>query len=193
MKFNSDIDIDFGDRTKILSLIKHVPATIIRNSEVTKHNTGIFVTEIPVDPFTGLASIDYEAAESRGYVKLDFLNVHLYSLVKNEQHLEQLLVTEPPWHRLYNRSFCEQLIHLGNHYDALIRMPELVDDINKLAMFLAVIRPAKRHLIGKSWNEVAKTVWEKNATGEYQFKRSHSLAYANLVVVSMNLLNDSTH
>jgi hypothetical protein len=55
-------------------------------------------------------------------------------------------------------------------------------------MFLAVIRPAKRHLIGQIWAEVAKSIWQKSED-EYYFKRAHGIAYAHLVVVHMNLLN----
>jgi len=67
-------------------------------------------------------------------------------------------------------------------------MPEAVTTIARMAMFLAVIRPAKRHLIGLPWAEVAKTVWEKPADGDYYFKKSHAVAYAHLVVVNMNLI-----
>jgi DNA polymerase III alpha subunit len=69
-------------------------------------------------------------------------------------------------------------------------MPEPVNSIPRLSMFLALIRPAKKHLIGESWSEVAKTIWDKNTDG-YVFKKSHSLAYAHLVVVHMNLLEES--
>jgi heme oxygenase len=86
IKFNSDIDIDFADRTEILNLIDHVPASILTNGNFRKHASGIYATDIPVDPFTGQASLDYNLAEDRGYVKLDFLNVNLYKQVKNEQH-----------------------------------------------------------------------------------------------------------
>lgn len=193
MKFTSDVDIDFADRTQILSRIKHIPASIIKDDKLSKHNTGVYVTNIPMDPFTGQASLDYQAAELRGYLKLDFLNVNLYTQVQNEQHLLELMNTEPPWHRLYSKSFCEQLIHIGNHYDSLIKMPEPVNDIVKLSMFLAVIRPAKRHLLGKSWNDVSATIWDKPEDGSYAFKRSHAIAYAHLVVVNMNLLNNPTN
>lgn len=191
MKFTSDVDIDFADRTEILSKIRHIPASIIKDDKLTKHNTGIYVTEIPVDPFTAQASLDYETAESRGYIKLDFLNVNLYTRIRDENHLIQLMNTDPLWNKLYDRSFCEQLIHVGNHYDSLVRMPEQIDEIGKLAMFLAIIRPAKRHLIGKSWDEVARTIWDK--TEGYSFKRSHAIAYAHLVAVNMNLLNNSSN
>jgi hypothetical protein len=56
-------------------------------------------------------------------------------------------------------------------------------------MFLAIIRPGKKHLIGKPWKEVAKTVWDKGTDG-YVFKKSHSLAYAHLVAVHMNLITE---
>jgi hypothetical protein len=71
-------------------------------------------------------------------------------------------------------------------------MPEAVNTIARLAMFLAVIRPAKRHLIGLQWNEVAKTVWEKTDES-YSFKMSHSISYSHLVAVHMNLINEEVN
>lgn len=189
MKFTSDVDIDFADRQKILSLIQHVPATIVDGENRSSHNTGVYATEIPTDPFTGRSALDYREAEQRGYIKLDFLNVGLYNQVQSEAHLLELMHRDPPWHRLYEPEFCAQLIHMGNHYDTLIKMPEAVNSIPRLAMFLAVIRPAKRHLVGRTWAEVARTVWEKPVDGSYYFKKSHSISYAHLVVINMNLLD----
>lgn len=186
--FKSDIDIDFGDRTSVLQLIKYAPASIMKNNVLTRHSTGIYVTEIPQDPFTGIASLDYKIAEERGYIKLDFLNVHLYSLIESEQHLIELMSKDPPWDKLYEKEFCEKLIHIGNHYDSLIKMPEKVDNIEKMAMFLALIRPSKRHLIGKTWEEVSRTIWEKSSDGSYGYKKSHGIAYAHLVCLHMVLL-----
>jgi hypothetical protein len=185
MKFNSDIDIDFGDREKLLSLINHTCASI-RKEEVKKHNTGIYVTDIPYDPINDMASIDYTVAEDRGYFKLDLLNVHVYNQVKNEQQLIELM-REPDWNKLNDVKFVEQLIHLGNHYNSIKKMPEPINSIPRLAMFLAVIRPGKKHLIGKTWLEVSKTIWDREE-GTYTFKKSHAVAYAHLVVVHMNLL-----
>lgn len=184
-----DIDLDFANRTAILDKIKHVPAAIITDTEIRKHNTGVYCHNIPVNPFNKLASIDYKQAEDRGYFKIDFLNVSLYNQIQNNQQLLDLMNREPQWDQLYEQSFCEQLIHIGNHYDTLVAMPEAVTSIDRMAMYLAVIRPAKRHLIGKSWDEVAKTVWIKPDDDSYYFKKSHSLAYSHLVVVNMNLLN----
>ena len=54
-------------------------------------------------------------------------------------------------------------------------MPEPINTIPRLAMFLAIIRPGKKHLIGLPWAEVAKTVWDKGTDG-YTFKKSHFFA-----------------
>lgn len=190
MKFTSDIDIDFADRSKILALIDHIPASIIDTAgKITPHNTGIYVTEIPIDPMLKRASLDYQQAEQRGYIKLDFLNVNVYTSVNDEQHLIRLMNTEPDWGKLYDKEFCQQLVHIGNHYNSLIKFSEPVNSVARLAMFLAVIRPAKRHLIGKTWQEVAKTIWDPEPGGGYAFKKSHSVSYSHLVVVHMNLLN----
>ena len=186
MKFQSDIDIDFADREQVLNLLNVTPASIIRDGQLNRHNTGVYATDIPVDPFSGSASLDYQAAEDRGYMKLDLLNVHVYRQIKSEAHLIKLM-QEPDWAKLYDPAICSQLIHINNHYDTLLKMPEPVDSIPRLAMFLAVIRPAKRHLIGRTWKEVAATVWDK-VEGEYAFKKSHSVAYSQLVVINLNLL-----
>ncbi len=188
MRIDSDIDIDFGDREKILSLIKHVPAAMRNVNPIRKHATGVHITDIPYDPINDISALDYKEAEQRGYFKLDLLNVHVYNQVKNEQHLIDLM-REPDWSLLNDKEFVEKLIHLGNQYDTLRKMPESVNSITRLAMFLAVIRPAKRNLIGKTFKEINQTVWDKDQTG-YAFKKSHAIAYAQLVVVHMNLLRE---
>jgi hypothetical protein len=188
MKFTSDIDIDFGDRETALALLKHTPAGIIRDGKLVKHNTGVYVTDVPEDPFSNVSSLDYKDAEARGYMKLDLLNVSLYTQIKSEQHLQELIAIEPLWDLLLQRDFCSQLIHIGNHYDTMIKMPEPVDSIPRMAMLLAVIRPGKRHLVGSTWQEVAETVWEQPEDDSYFFKKSHSVAYAQLVAVHMNLI-----
>lgn len=187
MTFKSDIDIDFGNRDLILEHINHVPAAMRNVSPIRKHNTGVYVTEVPYDALNDMANIDYVEAEDRGYIKLDFLNVHVYQDIKSENELLNLMKL-PNWELLKKKEFVEQLVHLNNHYNNLQKMPEPIDSITRLAMFLAIIRPGKKHLIGKTWSEIAKTVWDKAEDG-YTFKKSHSIAYAHLVVVHMNLLN----
>lgn len=188
MKLNADIDIDFGNRDRLLELIKHTRAAMRNVNPIRNHATGVYITDVPYDPVNDIASIDYTEAEKRGYFKLDLLNVHVYESVKSEEHLIELM-REPDWKKLKDPIFVEKLIHLNNQFYNLQKMPEPVDSIPRLAMFLAVIRPGKKHLIGQKWSEVAKTVWDKGTDG-YTFKRSHAVAYAHLVVVHMNLLEE---
>lgn len=186
MKFTSDIDIDFGDREQLLKHINVTLASIRKENNIKKHNTGIHPTNIPYDPIHNVSALDYVEAEKRGYIKLDFLNVWVYKLVRDEKHLEKLLLL-PNWELLRDKQFFEKLIHIGNHWDTMLRMPEPIDSIPRLAMFLALIRPGKKHLIGSNWSDVAKTIWDRNVDG-YTFRKSHAIAYAHLVVVHMNLL-----
>ena len=190
MKFSADIDIDFADREAVLKVIKHTPASINRNGEWSKHNTGVYVNPIPADPVTGLCNIDYQQAEGMGYIKLDLLNVHVYGKIRDEAHLDALIAQEPMWEMLQYKEFVEQIIHINNHHDLIHRMPEPIDTIARMAMFLAVIRPAKRHLAGLTWREVGASVWDKPSNDSYFFKKSHAVSYAQLVAVNMNLLTE---
>ena len=180
-----DVDIDFANRTKLLEYIGGVPARL--NTDA-RHNTGVYFTDIPV-AHDGIATLEHKAAEDIGYFKLDLLNVSVYEHVRNELHLVELM-REPDWSKLHDRTFFEQLIHVGKHYETMAKMPEDITSIPRMAMFLAVIRPGKRHLIGKTWAEVAQTVWDKAGLDSYSFKKSHSVAYAQLVAVHMNILEE---
>lgn len=181
-----DIDIDFLDRTKALDIIKNVPAAIQENGSFKKHNTGAYCHSIPYNPVTGLASIDYKEAEDRGYFKIDFLNVSAYQGVKDEDHLTKLLNQEPLWDLLVQDDFVNLLFHVNGHGSILREMKPT--SILQLAAVLAMIRPAKRHLIGKDWEEVMADVWVKPTSDEYFFKKAHAVAYAHVIVVQMNLI-----
>jgi hypothetical protein len=178
-----DIDIDFADRDVVLSKIPHRVAVI--NNE-KKHNTGVYVTEIPHNPVDNHSTIDYKTAEDRGYFKLDFLNVSIYKDVKNDKHLQELMNKEPMWELLQHEEFVDQLFHLNGHTSILKQT--CPTSVEQLAAVLAMIRPAKRHLIGKNWTTIMKEVWTKPTSDEYYFKKAHAMSYAFAVVVHMNLL-----
>jgi hypothetical protein len=72
-----------------------------------------------------------------------------------------------------------------------MNLPEPIDNVEKMAMFLALIRPGKRHLQGQTWEKVSKTIWDKNDTDGYIFKKPHVISYAYLVIVNMNLLDQN--
>ena len=178
-----DIDIDFANRDVILEKLRHRVAKL---NETKKHNTGVYFTEIPSNPVTNISTIDYKTADKRGYFKLDFLNVSLYKNIRNEDHLNTLIAKEPIWSLLEHTDFVEQLFHVGDHGSILEKMkPQSVEE---LSMVLAIIRPGKRHLLGKTWNDMKETIWKKPTNNEYYFKKAHAIAYAMAIVVQMNLL-----
>lgn len=181
-----DIDIDFLNREQALELFQHIPASMIDGNRLIKHKTGIYFHEVPVDAVTGFCQTPYDQAEEQGFFKIDFLNIGIYNGVRNEEHLIELMNKEPLWDLLEQNDFCNLLYHVNGHGDILRKMKP--QTIPQLAAVLAMIRPAKRHLIGKSWNEVGTEIWTKPTNGEYYFKKSHAHAYAVAVVVQMNLI-----
>jgi len=187
---SADIDIDFGDRAKILNLIRFISARQENNGQIRRHNSGVYVTDMPYDPVNECASIDYLEAERRGYFKIDLLNMSVYQLIKDFAHYEEMLARPVPWVRLQDREFCEKIVHIGNHHDLICSLKP--DSIPRMAMFLAVIRPAKRYLADKSWAEIAQKIWTKPEDDSYFFKKSHAVGYAQLVALHMNLI-DSAH
>lgn len=184
----TDIDIDLADRELLLRLIDHVPAMQKDpRGRTTKHNTGVYFHDVPTDPFTGLCTLDYKTAEEVGYFKIDVLNVNIYKDVKDPDHLDRLAAQEPNWALLQHKEIIQQLFHIHGHADLVVRSkPQTLD---QLAMVLALIRPGKRHLVGRPWDEIESLIWDKGDEG-YSFKRSHALGYALAIVVQLNLLQE---
>ena len=181
-----DIDIDFTDRETALNLFKHQTASREENGQLIKHNTGVYFHQVPVDLKTGLCALPYEQAEKEGFFKIDFLNVGIYKGIRNEEHLTKLMETEPLWDLLLDDAFIQNLFHVNGH-GSILRQTK-PESIEQLAAVLAMIRPAKRNLIGKDWTTIMNEVWKKPETDEYFFKKSHATAYAVAVVVQMNLI-----
>jgi hypothetical protein len=68
-------------------------------------------------------------------------------------------------------SITDQLFQLNGHFDIVSKMKPKT--IYQLAMVLALIRPAKRYLVGKTWAEVEAEIWAPVEGDEYAFKKSH--------------------
>lgn len=181
-----DIDIDFVDRDQALKLFDHIRASRNESGKLVKHNTGVYFHEVPVNAVSGLCAIPYDQAEDEGHFKIDFLNVGIYKGVRDEDHLIQLMATEPLWDLLEQDDFVNLLFHVNGHGSILRQMKPT--SVEQLAAILAMIRPAKRYLIGKDWNTVMSEVWTKPENEEYYFKKSHATAYAMAIVVQMNLI-----
>jgi hypothetical protein len=186
MKINFDVDIDMADRDQFLKLVAHTPASILRDGVYTKHNTGVYFQNIPSLPLEQISTLDYKQAEIDGWFKVDFLNNSVYQGVHDEAHLTKLMNTEPMWELLEHQEVVSELFQISNY-------PELMKQykphsVEHLAMLLAIIRPAKKHLIGKTWAEIESDVWVKPPDAAYHFKKSHAVAYAMVIVVQLNLI-----
>ena len=175
-----DVDIDFFDRDNTLKLFKHTPASMIKDGKSEKHKTGVYFHAVPEHPVTG-------HAEDRGYFKIDCLNVNIYKDVKSEQELVELMIQEPDWDMLNDPKTVENLFHLNGHFNIVSKLKPKT--IEQLAAVLAIIRPAKRHLMHKEWSDIMKDVWVRPTDGSYFFKKSHAVAYAQAIVVQMNLIS----
>ena len=195
MKFLPDIDIDCADRNLILENLKHIPASICVNDECSKHNVGVYFQNIPHDPITGISNINYKEADERGYFKVDLLNLNVYKSVKDEKHLMKLMNTEPLWEMLLDAEISKDLFQLGGHIDGLATSTILnmykPQTIMELAICIALIRPRKKHLIGKPWDYIKEHIWEPGDDSLYGYKKAHAVSYAHVIVVQMNLIMES--
>ena len=185
---SADVDIDLADRDQLSQLICATPARQSHQGQVRRHNSGVYATDIPYDPVNACAAIDYETAEHLGYFKIDLLNMSVYQLVKRPEHYQTLLAADPPWSRLWqDPDWAKQLVHVGNYTELLNAMRP--DSIPRMAAFISIIRPGKAHLQNRPWDQVFDTVWDGDDSKGFIFKKSHSLGYAKLVTLHMNLLN----
>jgi hypothetical protein len=180
----TDIDIDFADRTPALAGLRWVAAVQRRNAHRERHVSGVYFQDIPIDPLDGMAVWDYEDAADRGYFKIDCLNNLIYTGVRDEAHLIDLLVRDPPWDAFADRDIVAALAHIGGHHEIarMIRPRSIID----LAICIALIRPGKRHLVGCSRETIDKEVWIR--TEKYYYKKAHAVAFATAIVVQLNLL-----
>lgn len=184
----SDIDIDFADRRHILDHISHITARQTTDGRVRTHNSGVYVTEIPWDPVNQCAAFDYQVAEQRGYFKIDFLNVSVYQLIRDQQHYQEALDREPNWSRLWlDSEWASKIIHVGGHTGLLNSMKP--DSITRMAAFISIIRPGKAHLQNQPWDTIMQQVWDGDDSRGFVFKKSHAISYATLVALHMNLLD----
>jgi hypothetical protein len=181
----TDIDIDIADRNKLLRLIRNTPAAIHDEKGSRRHNTGVYFHDVPKDPFKNICSVDYKHAEDMGFFKIDVLNVNVYDGIESNEELQELLEQEPIWELLEHQEVVEKCFHIHKHYDILRTMRP--QSIEQLAAVLAIIRPAKRYLLGKDWDTVMREVWVKPSdTDVYYFKKAHAIAYAIAIQVQLN-------
>ena len=185
-----DIDIDFAHREQALLGLRHTPASIIKDGKIARHNTGVYFHAVPKDPIAGLCSLDYNAAEDRGFFKIDMLNVGVYEHVRDEAHLRDLMERPLDWAVFTDPSFVAKLFHLGNYGELCARL--CPSSIEHIAMILALIRPGKKHLQNKcetqGFDSIRDEIWVKTDEDTYSFKKAHAISYAVLVYVHAQIL-----
>jgi DNA polymerase III alpha subunit len=81
------------------------------------------------------------------------------------------------------------IFHVNGYHDLVARLKPR--SIEQLAMFLALLRPGKKHLISiceeKGFQSIADEIWTKNEDA-YTFKKAHAISYAHAIVVQMNYI-----
>ena len=122
-----------------------------------------------------------------GYFKIDVLNVSLYEKIESKKQLDELLDMEPMWELLEYQEVVEKLFHIHKHFAIVKSMKPT--SVEQLAAVLGIIRPAKRHLLGKDWDTVMQEVWVRPDNDEgYFFKKAHAHAYALAIVLQLNMM-----
>jgi hypothetical protein len=185
-RVDTDIDIDVANREHALTGLHHIPATVRdKHGVVSRHPSGVYFQPVPVNPLTGLCAYDKDAAAERGYFKIDLLPNKIYTEVRDEDHLDDLMAREPVWELFDDPLFVNELPHIWKHYGTVQSIrPRSIED---LAIVLALIRPGKKHLIGRAREEIDAEVWLPDDQG-FRFKRAHAIAYAVSIVVKLNLM-----
>ena len=79
-----------------------------------------------------------------------------------------------------------QVKKLHKHFDVVQRMKPR--SLKQLAAVLGIIRPAKRYLLGKDWVNVMADIWVKPQGDAYFFKKAHAHAYAQAIILQLNML-----
>ena len=184
-----DIDIDLPNG---VDKGKYGIRAIIYDDQKLKirpHPSGYYIdNNIPVDNETGMCAMDYKETEEAGFFKVDLLNASAYNAFKSKDEVLKAL-ENPDWSLLTQRKVIEGLPQIGKHVELVQSIAP--KDIVTLSDIITLIRPDKKHLIElyiKNKEKARKNLYTRGEGG-YQFKRSHSIAYAHQIVCVMSKHN----
>jgi len=183
-----DIDIDTVPSFNPLSIFPWVRSSVVRDQTLTPHPCGFHPQFIPKDFQTGLSAIPYDKAEDLGFMKLDFLHLHVYEHFNSRREIEQLLEVEPDWGILLLPEKQTKLFQLAKHGEILNAIRP--KNIEELADVLALIRPGKSQYVKlyKSQKENTRRILYAKGEDGFSFKRSHAIAYAMVIVLQLHLM-----
>ena len=184
-----DIDIDFKTTFDPRQVIASaIPASMLKDGDLQKHPCGFYFQNIAVDSVTNLAAIPYESASKLGFFKIDFLHLSTLDKLQSKQEIRELIHKAPQWDLLLDPTVVAKLFQIHKH-------PQLVQKVKpttvqQLADCIALIRPAKRHLINEyavNPDKVRKVLYLRTEDG-YYFKKSHAISYALTIVLQLHLI-----
>ncbi len=190
-----DIDLDLPSFDPIAHFPNAVRASMVKDGQIVKHPAGVYFQTMPKDKLTKLAAIPYEPAEEMGFFKVDFLHLGLLDQMPqmDKAAIRELIKIEPNWSLLLEESVVERLFQLRKHFVLLLKLkPKSVEE---LADCIALLRPAKRHLIDKYLQSPQRTRTElyKMPLPPGCFKRGHAIAYALTIVIQLHLIELDQH
>lgn len=188
-----DIDIDVPTKFVPTDLLpESIPASMVRGGKLSQHPCGIYLQTMPTA--VGIAAIPYDIAPTYGFFKIDFLSLSLLDGFSSKSEMRALMRTPVDWTMLQDPAIVSQLFQLHKHYDMLRRVQP--SSVLELADCVALIRPAKKHLINaytgltsQQRNVMRKQIYEPDAQGRPQYKKAHAVAYALTITLQMRVLS----
>jgi|688.fasta_scaffold00062_31 hypothetical protein len=185
---SADIDIDVVSSFDPKSLFDVAYASRIQNNELLKHPVGVYFQNIPTDPITKLAAIPFNVASDFNYFKIDMLHLSALDIFEDKTQIKALIKKEPDWNILLVKENVSKLFQLGNSFDIVYKIKPR--SIMEIADCIALIRPGKRILLNKYIADKINTraeIYKKANASDY--KKSHAVAYAHIVVLQMHLIS----
>lgn len=188
-KVNFDVDIDTPSTFDPLTIFSAVRASTYKDKKLSPHPCGVYFQAVPIDPITQLAAVPYEQAEELGCFKVDFLHLHVYDHFSSSEEIRELIKHDPDWKLLEVPSVVKQLFQLSKHLDIVEQVKPT--SILAIADVLALIRPQKRYMLKYYLSNPAKArkeLYKLEDGSGYSFKKSHSIAYALVIILQLHLI-----
>lgn len=186
-----DIDIDIPPSVKLKEIFNNriVLASMVNKDtrELVKHQCGVFFHNMPTDPVTGFAAIPYDESSDYNYFKIDMLNNSALVNFPSKEWMDEYVDIEPDWNLLLKRENVEKLFHLKNWFHFVIQTKP--KSVLEVADMVALIRPAKKQLLDKYLRNREATRPELyTRIDKFDMRKSHSLAYALIIVLQLHLI-----
>lgn len=180
-----DIDIDVSASLQPKKLFnKAINASLVEKGKLRRHPCGFYFQSIPIDQVTGLSAIPYKSVEAEGFTKIDFLHLSILDRFTTKQEINYLLSLTVDWSLFEDEEVVKKLFHIGNHFHLVKRVKP--KSVQELADILALIRPAKKHLVDdyvKDREATRVELYKKSKS--YSFKKSHAHSYAMDIILDL--------